>query len=268
MNIRNKATAAVVLLFAFILCLSGVTGIAGNVKAAGKEEVHDVRLVDNAGLLSESEYSRILLSLDQISDKHQFELVIVTEESIGGSTARDYADDYFDYNNYGYGEERDGVLLLINMQDREWYISTSGLGIKALTDSRIEKIGDHIASYLGEGECEEAFQAFVDDCDRYVTLAKGGRLPFPWGRNILIALAVGLVAGISVVAVLRGQLKSVSGKGVAADYIVNKSMKVDESRDIFLYANVTKRAKPKDNSASSTHKSSSGRSHGGGGGHF
>ena len=45
-------------------------------------------------------------------------------------------------------------------------------------------------------------------------------------------------------------------------------MKVDESRDIFLYANVTKRAKPKDNSSSSTHKSSSGRSHGGGGGHF
>ena len=95
MNIRNKAIAAVVLLFAFVLCLSGVTGMAGNVKAAGKEEAHDVRLVDNAGLLSESEYGRILLSLDQISDRHQFELVIVTEESIGGSAARDYADDYF-----------------------------------------------------------------------------------------------------------------------------------------------------------------------------
>ena len=91
-----------------------------------------------------------------------------------------------------------------------------------------------------------------------------------WTTSTILALVFGIFGGvgISVVAVLSGQLKSVSGKGAAADYIVNNSMKVDESRDIFLYANVTKRAKPKDNSSSSTHKSSSGRSHGGGGGHF
>lgn len=257
------------LLLTLMFYVSGASDMFTHAKANDSGSVHDIRLVDEAGLLSDSEYNRVLSRLDEISEKLQFELVIVTKDSIGGASAMEFSDDYFDYNNYGYGEERDGALLLINMEEREWYISTSGLGIKALTDSRIQKTGEHIASYLGDSDNEQAFQAFIDDCDKYVTRAKGGRLPFPWGRNIVIALAAGLAVGVMVIAVLKGQLKSVTGKGAATDYVVNNSMKVDESRDIFLYANISKRPRPKEStSGSSTHSSSSGRSHGGGGGHF
>ena len=52
----------------------------------------------------------------------------------------------------------------------------------------------------------------------------------------------------------------------AADYMKPGSMRLAVSRDIFLYSRITKTEKPKSNSG--THRSSSGRSHGGRGGSF
>ncbi len=48
------------------------------------------------------------------------------------------------------------------------------------------------------------------------------------------------------------------------------SLKITESRDLFLYNSVSRTEKPKNNSSggSSTHTSSSGSTHGGGGGKF
>jgi len=65
---------------------------------------------------------------------------------------------------------------------------------------------------------------------------------------------------------MKGQLKSVRFKSAASDYTKAGSMNVTESRDLFLYRTVSRREKPRENSGgSSTHTSSSGRSHGGGG---
>ena len=38
--------------------------------------------------------------LDEISEKQQCDVVVVTENSLDGKSAQDYADDFFDYNGY------------------------------------------------------------------------------------------------------------------------------------------------------------------------
>ncbi|MBQ7810328.1 MAG: hypothetical protein IJ346_05120 [Clostridia bacterium] len=86
--------------------------------------------------------------------------------------------------------------------------------------------------------------------------------------GIVFSLVAGFVIALISVLVMKGKLKSVRRQPAAKDYLVPGSMNVTSSRDIFLYRNVTKRAKPKESSGSSTHTSSSGRSHGGGGGSF
>ena len=37
-------------------------------------------------------------------------LAVVTVNSLEGKTAEAYADDYYDYNGYGYGENDDGLF--------------------------------------------------------------------------------------------------------------------------------------------------------------
>ena len=82
------------------------------------------RLVDDAGLLSQSEKYNLISSLDSISENRQLDVVVVTKNSLAGKTVEQYADDFFDYNGYGYGENDDGILLLPSMETREWAIST------------------------------------------------------------------------------------------------------------------------------------------------
>jgi uncharacterized protein len=67
---------------------------------------------------------------------------------------------------------------------------------------------------------------------------------------------------------MKGKLKSVRVQAGASGYVKTGSMNVTHRQDLFLYRDVNRTAKPKDSSGSSTHTSSSGRSHGGGGGKF
>lgn len=64
---------------------------------------------------------------------------------------------------------------------------------------------------------------------------------------VLISIGIGLLIGLITVLVMRSQLKSVRPKNAAADYVVPGSFRLRHSRDIFLYRNVTRTARPKNN---------------------
>ena len=59
------------------------------------------RLADQEELLTTEEQEELLARLDEISERQQCDVVIVTVASIEGKTATEYADDYFDYQGYG-----------------------------------------------------------------------------------------------------------------------------------------------------------------------
>ncbi len=79
--------------------------------------------------------------LGEISSRQKLDVVIVTENGLGGKSIRDFADDYFDYNGYGYGKGKDGILLLVDMDSRNYWMSTRGYAIDVFTDARIDYIG-------------------------------------------------------------------------------------------------------------------------------
>lgn len=253
----------ITIMMALAICLS----IALPAYAAGQ----NIRLVDNAELLDITEYADILNELNIISQEHQVDLVIVTADSIGSKTPEQFADDFFDYNSYGYGHNRDGILLLINMDGRDWHISTSGYGQTAITDDALNHISEEIESDLTDSNYAKAFRTYVKLCDEMITSARNGhpyKAPFNILSAVLISLVIGFVIALIVTAVMKGQLKTIRSQYGATDYVKAGSLNISEARDMFLYRNITRRPKPQNNSSSGSHRSSSGRSHGGGGGKF
>lgn len=239
------------------------------------------RLVDAADLLSQSEEETILSKLDEVSWELDLDLVIVTVDSTDGKSVMAFADDFFDYNGYGMGDGNDGILLLISMEERDWWISTSGYGIYALTDEGIQYIGEQFVSYLSDGDYAGGFSKFVDLCKLFVEHAREDKPydignmpkePFEAGMCLVISLVVGFVIALIVVSCMKGKLKSVRRQAAASAYIKDNGVNITDSRDTFLYKTVSKRAKPQESSSSgggsSTHTSSSGSTHGGGGGKF
>lgn len=242
------------------------------------------RMNDSAGVLTEDEDSELEDALEELSLRQSFDVTIATVESlesVGYDSMEAYADDLYDYCQFGYGPDMDGVLLLVSMGDRKWHISTCGYGITAFTDAGIQYLGEQMKPFMAEGDYAAAFRTFVQWSDTYIDAARAGRpydvktLPRdPLSPMYLVlALGIGLALAWVVVHVMKSQLRSVAFQENAASYVREGSMKLTNQRDLFLYRDVHRTERPKESSSSdsggsSTHTSSSGTTHGGGGGSF
>ena len=242
------------------------------------KEIKPDKLVDDAELLSPSQKSMLLQKLNEISERQRCDVVIVTAKTLGNKTAEAYADDYFDYNGYGYGSNRDGVLFLISMPSRDWAISTHGFGIPAFTDAGQQKIMTAIKPSLSKENFNSAFTEFATMSDDFLEQARNGK---PYDIDTLpkeptnplktagISLLIGAVLAFIIVGTMKSALKSVSMQAKADDYLRSGSLKITNSNESYLYNTVSRVAIPKSSSGgSSTHTSSSGSTHGGSSGKF
>ena len=107
------------------------------------------RVIDGADLLTAEEETALRRRIAELTEQYACDIVILTADSLYGQSPRSYADTLFDDNDCGIGSERDGILLLVSMATRDWYISTSGKAISAFSDYGISYIGERVAALLG-----------------------------------------------------------------------------------------------------------------------
>ncbi|MDD3193452.1 MAG: TPM domain-containing protein [Oscillospiraceae bacterium] len=247
------------------------------------------RVYDEADLLTAQEEEALGESISQLREQAPLDLVVVTTTSTGGKDAQAYADDFFDEGGFGVGEENSGVLLLIDMGASEVAISTTGYGIQLLSDARIDLILDAVIEQLAVGESAQAAEAFIKRVGAYASQdvsqsgtggQTGGQTTVqtaakPWGRlwkALAEAIPVSLIVGALAVWVTYLACGR-SGKAVARprSYRFYSSLQLARNEDRLIDKHVTTRLLPKNDppagggfGGSSTHRSSSGRSHGGG----
>lgn len=221
-------------------------------------------IVDQADLLTSREEKALEeLALD-IRDAYRMDAVIVTVDGLGGKSAQDYADDYYDDYGYGVGSRYSGVLLLIDMDSRQWHISTCGDAIKAISDRDRDNLFDAMSDDISDGRYYLAFQQYLTALEDHLKEESAG----PGFKAVVIALLIGLAAGGIGLLILRSGMNTRRKQSNAGNYLKRDSYHLRVHRDMFLYSRVSKSPRPKNNSGSSVHRSSSGRSHGGGGGRF
>jgi uncharacterized protein len=116
---------------------------------------------------------------------------------------------------------------------------------------------------LSNANYNKAFSTFAKLCDEILAQARAGT-PFLSGKRLIISLGIGVVFALIITGIMKSKLKSVRFQPAASSYVRKDSLNITISRDIFLYSKLDRRAKPKSSSSdSSTHRSSSGRIHGG-----
>lgn len=235
------------------------------------------RVQDKAGLFSTEQEQQLRSMIDQLVGYYNIDLILVTVDSMaedGYSDIVAYADDMYDYNGYGVGDDDSGMLFVIAMQEREWAISTYGKGIPCYTDKAQSYIMDIVGKYLSDGDYYGAFSMLVSMCGTCMDAYTKGdpyppKQPYSPATGVAAFIIVGLIVALIYTGILKGQLKSVRFAADAHNYVDQNSIDINVSKDTFLYASVTKRVREtKSSSGSSTHTSSSGRSHGGSHGSF
>jgi uncharacterized protein len=226
------------------------------------EPAEDNLLVwDEAELLNETEVAQLNSKLESISKKYKAEIRVVTLSSMDGGDIDEFLEYLYDESGFGYGENHDGVLLVVCMDPREYRILSNGFAGEAITSGDIDAIGAAFKSDLQGGNYADAFDTFADKCEYYLDGHING-FPFNAGKNLLICLGIGFVVALIVTGIWKGQLKSVRKQDRANIYVKPGSMQLTQSGDYFMYRNVTRTVKQQSSSSSGSgsSRSSGGRS--------
>ncbi len=286
-NIRGKRWLGVCLILFFMAALLPVAAYGENPE----------KVVDQAELFTAAEREEIQALCESAVAETNMDVVVVTTGDANGKSAMEFADDYFDYNGYGVGGDHSGILFLIDMDNREIWISTTGLAIRYFTDARIDRMLDVVFGDVADGDYAAAARAFVGRVTYYAKLGipddqynydpgTGEKDPYIpvagknfWselGTGALAAFAVALVAAlIAWVCAKRANGKQVTAR--PATYLTPGSFRLTAKSDLFLRESVQRRyIEPPSSSSSggggggssSTHSGSSGTTHGGGGRSF
>lgn len=233
------------------------------------------RVADNADLLTADEEQRLSESISEVMKKYSFDIVIVTEPSIGADYPASYAENYYDSRNYGCGDTYDGILFLLDMEERDWYLCTDGIGTVIFTSKKIDGIGSRIVPSLSGGNYYSAFDRLIseieDGLSDYNAHPDKSRGP-DRGRIMLflILTVIGIIISLIIVLSMKAKMKTARIAVQANDYVINDSFNLVNADAVFLYSNVIKTPRQTSTSSSASRSGGSfgGHSHGGGGGKF
>ena len=197
--------------------------------AEGTESYADV--YDMADLFTDEEEKQLSEQAQALSDTMKMEAVIVTTEE-NSDSAQVFADGFYMEGGFGTGSDHSGILFLIDMDNRELYISTNGQMIRYMTDSRIDDVLDDVYNYAADADYYGAAAAFLTDTekcysngisrDQYNYDTETGKISryhhLEW-YEILIAFGVAvLCGGAAVASVLRSYSLHGEDKRMAANF--------------------------------------------------
>lgn len=206
---------------------------------------------DRVGLLTEQEYAELNDLALQITEQHQCEVSIAIVKDIGTEDVIDFAKRVYKENDYGLGDDKSGLLLLLSMADRDYALVARGYGNTAFTDHGKDVLLErYLLPSLGEDKYYEGFLSYLNQTAAFLEMAESGT-PFDVDTDeendegsFLITLAIVflfplLIAGV-VTYVFAAQMKTAVSERSAANYMPGEGVNLTRKTDTFLYKTETR----------------------------
>ena len=228
------------------------------------------KIYDYANLITKDEEEVLYNKVQEFINKYDMDMAIVTINSNPKSSSMAYADDFYDYNNFGKGTNKTGLLFLIDMQNRNMWISTTGGAINIYTDSRINTILDYTYDKISNEDYNGCAEQFIEKASYFANKGlTGGSKVVTVPKMICNSLIFAGLVTIVFICIGLATHRKPKKKKEASNYIT-QPLKLSNKLDTFLDKHVSKVKIETSSSSggSSTHSGSSGTSHGGGGRSF
>lgn len=291
---KKRCLPIVVLLMLLLL------PVWGNAVESGVDTTQKV--YDYAGLFTQEQTGKLQERCKALAQTTNNDIVILTISSNDTASTLAYAEDFYDYNGFGVGAAKDGILLIIDMDNRMLQTVTTGKGSQSsaytvIDPQRLSAMEDDIYRYLTAKDYYGGATSFLDRTEKYFTqgadtafwnkynsdsnfqndlnLDNGGAGNVPnyaqrFVQKLPFGAFFGLVIAVLIVCILRSRNKTVALARAAAAYEVPGSFIITASEDTFVSTHTS--VTPIQQSSGSSgggggfHTGSSGTSHGTGGG--
>ena len=246
----------------------------------------DEKIYDFADLFVEGEEEELFNFITDYIDEHNMDMVVVTIDDNNKSDAKEYAEDFYDYNYFGKGKNYDGILFLIDMDTREIYVMTTGNALLYYDDARIDGLLDAAYVYMTSEEYYQAAKAFIVRAERYATegysssaddyyIDENGDLIEKKSINWLLTLGIPTALSSIMAYIFISKHKGIKLATEADEYLDIPGIQYGQFVDNFLttytsrtYIGSSSSGSGRSGGGISSSRGSSGRSHGGGGRRF
>ncbi len=245
------------------------------------------KIYDFADLFSDAEELELYAKVSNYINQTSLDLAIVTINYNNKHNIQVYADDFYDYNDFGIGNGNSGSLFLIDMDTKQIYMTTTGNAIRTYTDQRYNIILGNVFTYVANGQYYNGINSLVDLMSSYAEInpLEDGNYVIENGKvvkdnnDILVCLGIALIVTIIALLIMARMNKMVFKASSSRNYLKHETMNIKKINEVFLGSSVTK-VKIAESStgsgsrrvgssrSSSIHRGSSGRFHGGGGRRF
>lgn len=248
------------------------------------------KIYDYAELLTDSEEEKLFKTISAFIDAYSTDFAVVTVKEnpysyIDSNYSYDpdsysmkFADDFYDYNDFGIGYDYTGVLLLIDLSNRYIWISSTGEARRYFNyyDDVFELL-DHSISLYTAGDYYEAITDTIYIMSEYyshdLNYYTGGNYVNSKTRSERVALSSWmLIASVIMTAIFCfinvSKCKMAKIATNAKDY--QNVLGVNLVNDILIHTSHSsyRMSSSSSSGGGGSHHSSSGFSHGGGGHHF
>lgn len=234
---------------------------------ASKQEGASGRITDQADILTQREEEKLAIQMEEMETPIDWDILLVSTSDTQGMDAVVYGETWVE--EHGAGEN--GVICLIDMDNRELVISAFGDAIYYLTDARKEEILDEAYEEASRGAYCRAFEAMVEGIrqaywrgipdDQYTYDEDTGEIVWYRERkgisrwDVLVAAVAALLAGGAVFAAVVGKYRLKWG-GYQYSWRENGSVSLTEKEDSFVNQVVTHRRIPRSSSKGGSGKGS------------
>ena len=150
---------------AFVLAL--IIGLIFSVTSFA--DSFNIMIDDGASLFTEEEIELINTSAYEFASADNYSVAVVTTDDAMGKTAMEYADDYYDSLIFDKGWSEDGILFLIDMDNREIYISCAGLCIDEYNDHELNLIIDSGFDCIVNGEYFKCIVSMIEEAGNFTS---------------------------------------------------------------------------------------------------
>lgn len=240
MEMKKKSILSLLLTLCLVLSLGGA--------ALASNQITMPYVTDAAGLLTNEQVMALEAQAKQIAENYGCAPYILVVDDF-----RVYEDTYdifeagmnlYERWELGYGSEKNGLLLILSMAERDYALVTNGsVTHQAFTDYGQEALREQFLDNFHNDDWVGGFRDYLDGCAWLLEQARNGT-PYdvntaPKGFNPLI-LVIPLVLALVVCLVLTGQMKTAKRKTEAGDYMVPNGVEMRVVQDMFTHRTVTR----------------------------
>lgn len=221
---------------------------------------------DEAGLLTQSEAEELEARAAAIAQTQGCGVYIATLDDYQayGAEPYDAATAFYREHSFGVGSEKNGILLLLSMNDRDYALVAYGTAAHtAFTDYGKEVLSENFLDNFSEDDWYGGFSDYVSDCEEFLTLSAAGtpvdiggspaeepEEELTFAENLaacaVLAFPVALIVALIICLVMKGQMKSARVQTAATEYVGPEGVDLQQRHDQYIHTTVTRVPLPKD----------------------